>query len=102
MTSVPQSVMTEHYNITYKPEFNAQHRGLRFTGVLEPHRAIAIDGVLETHRAIAIDGVYVVAVLIKDRWFIVAASAADDHKFEDIGPFPTPELAYVVMKLGAN
>ena len=81
---------TEHYEITYKPDFSARHRGLRFTGVLDPHQAIGIDGV------------HVIAVLIKGQWFIVASSAADDHKFEDIGPFPTPELAYVAMKLGAN
>lgn len=90
MTNVPQSVRTEHYEITYKPDFSARHRGRRFTGVLEPHRAVAIDGA------------HVLAVLIKDQWFIVAASAADDRRFEDIGPFPTPELAYVVMRLSAD
>lgn len=68
-----------------RPPNTGLHKGKLFTQLLIPDPKIHIDGV------------DVVAVKFEDGWWIVPNG---EEPFEDIGPFPTPEVAYVSMKLG--
>lgn len=50
-----------------------------------------------------IQGIKAIIVKHTDGWFIVANSNADDDDaFTDLGPFPTPELACVTLRIAQD
>lgn len=75
----------------HKADPTARHRGRPFDKYVS-----------NTARLGTIDRIDVTVIYIDGAWFVVANLEKDEPKFPDLGPFPTPELALMCIRLGKD